>query len=311
MESEDKEEKLCGVFVAPAIPLDGEGRINKREFWRLLEYLAQAGVAGFCIGGATGEYPHFELEERKQLLVEAVSCVGSQARVLAAVGHSHQARTLELMEHAAAAGAEAVLLPPPHFYNYSQDDLLTFYRDTVRQAPLPVLLYNLPIFTAPLEGSTMCTLLQEEANLIGIKDSSGDPEWLRSLVRQIDTAKKALFIGSDALIFEGLRAGWDGCISGLGNICPEIILELYSAASRGDWEHAAMCQQEISKLSLRIQDFPVPWGIRAGLEVRGLNPGPPALPLSPTRRESLEHFKSWFAEWLGKTVPRCRSQIET
>ncbi|MGH9341085.1 MAG: dihydrodipicolinate synthase family protein [Acidobacteriota bacterium] len=295
--------KLSGVFVAPVTPLDSGGRLDLAAFELLLDFLLEQGIDGLCIGGATSEYPHFDLQERKELISRAVRKSEGKAIVLAAVGASCLERVRELGRHAAREGCAAILLPMPHFFRYEQEDLEAFCREVCSSVSLPCLLYNLPDFTNPLHLTTSMRLLRQIPNLVGIKDSSGRLEALPKLTEIAHEKEVTLLIGSDDLLFQALTAGWDGVISGSANLCPELVVREYQSFRAGDLESAQYCQQLLDALGDQFRHLPVPWGIRAGLEVRGFSTGHLALPLSPSRRKQIETFQSWFANWLERHLP--------
>jgi dihydrodipicolinate synthase/N-acetylneuraminate lyase len=301
--------KIQGTFVAPVTPRNPDGRINFGEFRALLDVLVSAGVDGVCVAGGTGEYPHFDLEERKILLEEAVHHVAGRIQVLACIGHSHFDRVVELGRHAEGQGVRAVLVPPPHFYTYSQKDLAAFYHELGRRLSVPCLLYNLPSFTTPLEEETIVHLLKSEPSLVGIKDSSGNAGSLQRFRRELDARKISLIVGQDILILDALEAGWDAVISGLANICPEVIVGLLRSFADGDLVRARYCQDQVSKLSHYVDEFPVPWAVRAGVETRGIHPGPPALPPARDQETGLQSFKTWFTSWLEETLAVVASSL--
>jgi 4-hydroxy-tetrahydrodipicolinate synthase len=296
--------KVSGVLIAPVTPLTGEGRIHFDRLNELIDYLLAAGVEGICVGGGTAEYPRFDVAERKELIRRSVRYVNGRARVLASVGMASFDRMLELGRFAAEEGVEALLLPPPHFFVYSQEDLEHFYRQAARRLALPCVLYNLPFFTNPLETETSARLLATEEGIVGIKDSGGDETALDRL-REIEANREiSLLMGNDVLVLKALVSGWDGIISGLGNVCPELLVLLYRSFHCGDSRLAEYCQKEISKVIERVVSFPVPWAIRSAMEVRNISCGPMTLPASPARIAALREFRGWFEKWLDETLSR-------
>ncbi len=290
--------KFSGVFIAPVTPVEADGQVDYAEFERLLNFLLEGGVDGVCIGGGTSEYPRFDLPERCELISVASRCVRGRGLLFAAVGTASYSRTLRLGRHAEQAEADALLLPMPHFYRYEQSDLEHFCRRVSRSLSSPLLLYNLPWFTNELEPETAIRLLRSEPNLVGIKDSGGSKDSLQRFSEARQGREFALLIGADVLILDALETGWDGSISGLGNICPELLSALLRSFRKGDRDKARECQDLIGRISAQFKKFPVPWAVRAGLEVRGIRCGPPALPVSPERAGQLEEFQAWFERLL-------------
>jgi hypothetical protein len=51
--------------------------------------------------------------------------------------------------------------------------------------------------------------------------------------------------------------------------------------------------------------LPVPVGIRETLALRGIKPGPHAVPLSPAQERIVIAFRDWFRGWLPVTLKEC------
>jgi len=59
---------VAGLFAATATPINASGDPDLATFDRLVDFLVGAGVDGIVVGGATAEYPQFDLEERRALI---------------------------------------------------------------------------------------------------------------------------------------------------------------------------------------------------------------------------------------------------
>lgn len=291
---------VSGIFAAVATPIDPAGRPDLAAFDRLVDFVVDAGLDGICVGGATGEYPHFEVAERQALVRRAASRLPSDRILLAGIGGTPVTRVLELGRSALESGARALLLPMPFFFRYEQDDLAAFARHVASTLRAPCLLYDLPGFTNPIATATAIDLMRGEPYIVGIKDSSGRPERLGEFVAARGDASWSLIVGDDALLGRGLEAGWSGGISGLASFCPELIVALYRSARAGDRDEAGRCQALVAELIEHVAALPVPWGVRLGLAARGLDTGAMPLPLSEGRREQIARYQAWLPGWMER-----------
>lgn len=289
---------LSGMFPAVITPLDPRGAVDLDTFDRVFDFVLTDGVAGVCIGGATSEYPHFELEERKALIRRAGGRLPPGKALLTAIGASSLNRVLELGACAVEAGSRALLLPMPGFFQYQQQDLEAFCRHVNRTLQAPCLLYDLPDFTNPLEASTTVGLLESEPHIVGIKDSSGERGNLPRFIEARNGRPWSLLVGDDGLLLPALEAGWDGAISGIAGMCPELLAALYGSVRQRDWAAARRYQALLDELIAQVARFPTPWGVRIGLHVRGIDNGMLPLPLSSARREQIAGFQKWLSGWL-------------
>ena len=290
--------RICGAFAALATPVDERGRIDFCTFDRLLDFLLASGVDGVAVGGGTAEYPHFDLEDRKRLIAAAARRTAGKTFLLAGIGASTVHATLALGHFAAELGCNVLLLPMPHFFHYEQHDLKAFCVTVSRELRAPCLLYNLPAFTNPLAVETAIQLLREEEYVVGIKDSSGDRQNLSRLARARTDNGFSLLVGDDALALEALLAGWEGIISGIACFVPELLIAHYRSFQAGDVGATRQFQVLLDRLIDEVVKLPIPWGIRLGLQVRGILNGPLPLPLSALRRQQVTDFLDWFTRWL-------------
>ena len=292
---------LNGLFAAVATPLTSDGWLDLATLDRLVDFLLAAGVDGVCIGGATGEYPHFESAERIEVIERVAARL--QGRVLlTGIGASSMRRAIALGRTALDRGSAAVLVPMPMFFRYEQEDLASFAATVSRELGGPCLLYDLPDFTNGLLPSTVLDLLRAEPFIVGIKDSSGCEEHLGEFAAARGEQPWTLLVGDDRLFGRGLRAGWNGGVSGMAGFCPELLVGLYRAFREGRHDEIEQFQDLLDELIARISVFPTPWGIRIGLAARGIDTGPLPLPPTAARRAQMEEFRQWLPRWLEANV---------
>jgi 4-hydroxy-tetrahydrodipicolinate synthase len=290
---------MTGLFAAVATPIHDDGRFDEAGFDRLVDFLVDAGVDGICIGGATGEYPHFETAERKAVIRRAAERLPRDRTLLVGVGSSSMRGTIELGQAAVAAGSRALLLPMPMFFRYEQEDLQAFATHVSRALRTPCLLYDLPDFTNGLSPATVLGLLRDEEFIDGIKDSSGHEENLTTFAGARQDRAWTLLVGDDRLLNAGLQAGWDGGVSGVAGCCPELLVAMVRSFQEGRAGETSRLQALLDELIVRLSVFPTPWGIRVALEARGFPTGPLPLPLTPARRQQILEFQVWLRAWIA------------
>jgi 4-hydroxy-tetrahydrodipicolinate synthase len=291
---------LTGLFAALATPVDARGDLDLPALDRLCDFLLERGVDGLVLGGATSEYPRFELSERLALIERVARRVPAGTILLTAIGSSSVPRMLALARAAADAGSRAVLLPMPMFFRYRQEDLAAYCSHLAAESPLPCVLYDLRESPNPLEAETAIALLEREPQIIGIKDSSGKAENLRRFVDAREAREWSLLVGDDRYLLDGLTVGWNGGISGLACCVPELLVALHRSAVRGDQAEAQRFQGLLEELIAQLSGLPTPWGVRVALAARGIETGPLPLPLAPERARQLHDTRAWLADWLTR-----------
>lgn len=289
---------LPSVLAAVCTPIDESGRPDLAAFDQVLDFVLERGIEGVVISGATGEYPHFSLEDRAKIAVRAIKRVAGRGKVIVCTGTSSIFSTLQLTRQVADAGCDGLLLPMPYYFRYTQDDLAAYCEAVCASVSLPCLLYNLPVFTNPIEVPTALRLFESIPNLVGMKDSSGQVANLAPLATAPGRSEYSLFVGDDNLLLRALQTGWDGVVSGMACFVPELILALHRIYRVGDVEKATSLQAMLAELIQKVvAGLPTPWGVRLGLAMRGVHNGPMHLPLSKSRQQQMEQARTHLSEW--------------
>jgi dihydrodipicolinate synthase/N-acetylneuraminate lyase len=221
---------VLGAMAAVIAPRREEGHtIDISQALDIVDFVNERGVKGIAVLGATGEFIHYDVEERMRLAQMAVR--RSRTSVIVNVSHSTLEGAVVLARQATEVGATALLLMPPHFFRHSQEGIIAYYDAFARQTAglAPTLLYNLPFFTSGMEAATACAIL-ETGQFAGIKDSSGNTEIFDAVHALRQRMPFRHLLGNDRLLVSH-RAKADGVISGCACGIPELIVAIDRAAS--------------------------------------------------------------------------------
>jgi len=298
--------KLGAVNVAAITPHRDAGyQADLAATLELVDYLGAAGVHGIALLGSTGEFVHLNLEDRAQLVRVAVK--RSRVPIIAGVSHSTLDGTISLAEDAARSGAAAVLVMPPYFFQYDKDDIREFYTQLAGRVAnaVPIILYNIPLFTSEIPAETSCELLAS-GRFAGIKDSSGDFAGLSKLIAQKQSAPFTLLVGADGIYTRARCAGADGIVSGVACAIPELLLSLDRAILAGDTAATQRLDGRLQEILSWLYRFPAPVGVKIACAARGLKVGPLVVPLSPEKAREVEEFRDWFRNCLPEMLRECQ-----
>ena len=288
-----------GVLAAVVTPVDDAGWPDPYTLASIIDFVCERGVDGIVLAGATGEYPSFGLNQRRTLIEDGARHIPAGCTLLAGIGAQSLTQTLLLADVAADAGCRAALLAMPHFFRYAQDDLVQYGRTVCESAKIPCLLYHLPSFTNGLDFDNLVEAAKGSNGFIGMKDSSGDKGHLAPFAAAAKGHSFDLFAGDDSVALAALKAGWNGIISGIACFLPELLVAIADHFRSGDLATAERLQAELDRVIEQVVKLPIPWAVRLGLEVRGIDPGPLPLPLSPQRRQQVGAFHEWFRDWIA------------
>ena len=304
-DSPEKPKLASGVYAALLTPRRADS--TEADASVLLDYLdviADSGVDGFVLFGSTGEFIHYDPEERKRLAALAVK--RSRVRMLINVSHSTLAGAVEMAQHAIDAGAAGLMLMPPYFYKYGEEQIFAFYGKFLRAigGSLPIYLYNLPMFVNPITPALAERLL-ETGSFAGIKDSSGDAAYLQNLHSLQAKLRFQLLLGSERLYPGARRAGANGIISGVAAALPELMVAVDRAIASSDTERSERLGKRLGEYLDYLDRFPATVIIRQTAVARGWSFSAVAVPFDEDLSAELIGFHAWFGEWWPPVLGEC------
>src|SRR5260370_11106757 len=134
----------CLFWVAAATPCDKNLKFDDGIYKELMAYLKENGADGVVVLGTTGEYPSFSVAERKKVAETALKH-RSGLNIIVSPGTPNFPETIELSQHAAANGADGLLIIPPFYYkNPPLAGLTKYYSLIFDQVKIPINLYHIP-----------------------------------------------------------------------------------------------------------------------------------------------------------------------
>jgi 4-hydroxy-2-oxoglutarate aldolase len=175
---------LHGIFPPITTPFYPDGNLYFKKLEHNVERYSRTPVAGIVVLGSTGEAIMLSDQERRDVLKSAREAAAPNKVLIAGTGIESAIETLRLTEYAAELGYDVVLVRTPHFYRKQMQpaNLQAFYRTVADRSPLPVMIYNVPPFTAYDIPAEVVIELAGHPNIVAIKESSGDVEKVRRMV---------------------------------------------------------------------------------------------------------------------------------
>ncbi len=228
--------ELHGVIAAIVTPFDARDRLDEAALRRLTRYVIDGGADGIMTAGGTGEFPHLTREEKRQVARVVAEEAHGRVPVIAGTAACSTREALELSQDAAGAGAAAVILTPPFYFPLPDRALYEHFATVARESPVPVVVYNNPLYTGnDLKPSLIAELMGLD-NVIGLKQSNSD---LGALVEAIRLAgdRVSLCTGIDSQFYPALCVGARGIFSTAACVIPREMAAIYRAFRAGD--HAA------------------------------------------------------------------------
>ena len=211
-----------GTIPALLTPFANGGSADHELLDEHVSWLHDRGIRCLSPMGSTGEGPSLSLAERKRIVERLVEHPSGIA-LLAATGSTSLPETIELSRYALEAGAAAILVAPPSYYDATPRGTTEYFSRLLEALPSEgrVFLYHVPGYTGvPIEDETLRALRASYGPMLaGVKDSGGDPEHTARWLREFPELK--VLTGSDAAAARAYAAGGRGTITMLANIFPE------------------------------------------------------------------------------------------
>lgn len=250
MENPGQIRRFTGVIPPICTPLDSDGAVDTRSLRRLVERLLAAGVDGVFALGSSGEAIYLDDAARRTVLEVVVGTVAGSAAVFAGALEASPARVIEQIRWIEAHPVDALVVTAPFYANVADAETTRHFEVVSAAASVPVLAYDIPGNVGRKLPAQVTIDLLGRGVVAGLKDSSGD---MHDLVEVLDATGGdracSIFTGSDVLAADSLAAGVDGLVPGLGNVCPDLFVELYAAHRTGDSAALRRAQAAVTALA--------------------------------------------------------------
>lgn len=257
--------ELRGIFPAIITPFNRSGSVDIGALDAFLQFQRSAGVHGFCVNGTNGEGTSLTVAEHR-LVLEAVIARSGGLPVIAGTGAAPVPDAIELTRHASDAGAAAVLVLPSFFFpQATAAGLAAYFRAVMDASSVPVLLYHIPQFSrVPVTGAVI-DLLVDHPRLAGLKDSAGN--WEGSL-EYLARPNFHVYCGDDTLLGPFAAHGATGCISGVANAMPELLVWVWEAL--GNVAELTTRQARLTEFCRLFIQYPIVGNTKAILAYRNV-----------------------------------------
>lgn len=241
---------LRGIVPPLVTPLLDTDKLDVQGLERLIEHTINGGVHGIFILGTTGEFASLSYKLRRELIKNTCEFVKGRVPVLVGITDSAFIESMDLANFAAESGADAVVLAPPYYYATGQRELLDYLEQIMKQMPLPLFIYNMPVHTKMSFSPEIVKNASEIPGIVGMKDSSSDLAYLKHVQYAVGDRKDFTFlVGPEEFLSEFVLTGGHGGVNGGANMFPKLYVELYNASVNRDFEKIAILQEKIMQIS--------------------------------------------------------------
>lgn len=257
-------ELATGIWPPAATPFRADLTVDYDRYFAHCKKLLSDGAHGLAVLGTTSEALSLDLGEREQVLEKLIKSGVQASQLLPGTGAASIGDAVRLTRHAVSLGVRGVLLLPPFYYKGVSDaGLYAFVAEVIKRVNdkrLALYLYNFPQMTAIQWSPDLVGLLQQDfpGVVVGLKDSSGDVEYMNTLLDSYPGF--AVFPSSESLLLDAMRRGAAGCISATANTHCANIRNLYD-----HWEDSANAEN-MHQLCSSVRGAVAPFGWIPGVK---------------------------------------------
>jgi 4-hydroxy-tetrahydrodipicolinate synthase len=222
------------LLTAMATAFDADGAVDLDATAAIAAHLVDHGHDGVVVSGTTGESPTLSVADNAAVLRAVQDAVGDRATVVAGVGTSSTAHSVELARQAADLGADGLLLVTPYYNKPSPAGVTEHFRQVVATSDVPVMLYDVPGRTALRIAPETYAEAASWPSVVASKVATGD---LPAAAHVVDLGL-AVYSGDDAATLGYLAYGGCGLVSVVGHAAGRPVKAMIEAFLAGDHAEA-------------------------------------------------------------------------
>ncbi len=244
-------EQLTGS-ITPLITPFRDGKVDRETYIALIERHIDAGGHGILVNGTSAEPSTLTVAERNALVDVALEVGRGRTQIVAATGSQSYEETVALTDHAAKAGADALLIVTPYYIRPPQRGLVEYYCALADRVQQPVMVYHIPGRTAvSMELSSFEQIAERADNFVGMKHAVNDLGFVTECLARFGPQFR-VFVGLEELSLPMLAVGAQGLMNAVGNIAPAPVAQLYNAVTRGDLATAQRLHASLFELNRAV-----------------------------------------------------------
>lgn len=289
--------ELYGVVPPIVTPVDKNENVDPKGLKEVIQYVMEGGVHGIFVNGSNGEFYGLDFQNQKRVIETAIDQVGGKIPVYAGASAITTKEAVKLAKMASSVGADALTVLTPMFIHPTEDELFDHFKEIADNCTLSIILYNNPGRTQNNISPRLLDRLMEIDGIRGIKNTSMD---FSLTMKYLEVAKKrsdfSVFGGIDYYIYATLVHGGAGCIAGIANVAPRLVVDIFDCYTNGDHKGALEAQQKLIPLreSYSLGTFPVM--MKVMLNQLGIRAGDPIRPVKNVTKEVKEKSRKILSD---------------
>lgn len=229
-----KEKNFKTIFPAISIPFHDDNTINEPLLRKYVKWLASFDeIQGLVCNGHTGEITGLNREERKRVVEIVADEVGDELTIISGLNCENTIESIEMAKEAKEAGADGILLMPPHMwlrFGMHENAPFEYVKDVAEGADIDIIIHLYPATSKafyPVE--TLVKMCKEIDHVKCIKMGTRVTSMYEHDIRVL--RKECPDISLITCHDETLCTSWfpkmDGALIGFAGCVPEMICDAW------------------------------------------------------------------------------------
>ena len=285
--------QFTGIFTPISTPFRGDDTLDEEGLRSNVMRWMSTPLTGLVVLGSNGEAPQLDDDESDRVIDIVRAAMPRNRPMIVGTGRESTRATIAATRKAASAGADAVLVRTPAFFKaqMTTDVFVKHYLEVADASPVPVLLYNVTMYTGVNLAPDAVARLGTHPNIVGMKESGSDLAQIAEYIaRTPDTF--TVLAGSAATVFAALCVGCDGAILALAQVAPDACVQLQTLVREDKLDEARALQARLVPLARTIGGQHGVPALKAALNLLGYAGGIPRPPLRPVSEQVVDVLRS-------------------
>lgn len=279
-----------GLGIALITPFRADGSVDYDALERLVDFQISNGADFLCILATTGEVPCLTRQEKDEITEVVKRVDKGRVPILKYCGGNNTMAVIEDMKSTPWSGIDGILSICPYYNKPSQEGLYQHFKAIANEAPLPLVMYNVPGRTGVnMKAATTVRLAKDCPNIVAVKEASGSLEQVDEIIKNKPDNFEVIS-GDDALTFSMIASGAVGVISVIGNALPKEFSRMIRLEFNGEYAPARKIHHQFTELYKLLFVDGNPAGVKALLNDMGMIENVLRLPLVPTTIETKQQM---------------------
>lgn len=240
---------MCEIIVPVVTVFDENEKPNFEENKKVIDFLVNGGVDGILVLGSTGEFTVLDYEDKLQFAKDYYDYTNGRVDLYFGSNCLSFEDTVKLSNEAIKIGYKGVMVIGPYYFGTDDEKMFIYYNELAKKVDGDIYIYNFPARSGySISGDTYAKLVNENNNIVGLKDSVMDPLHTNRLLRSTEGKKTKVYSGFDDQFLYNLTTGGSGCIGALANLVPDLWADLIKATKEKKIEKVYELSTLIHKL---------------------------------------------------------------